>query len=85
MAEGKRTISDVIDRVANAVSEVIPDSMSQEAERNLRALLQSLFDRLDLVTREELEVQEAVLARTRVRLEEMEERISDLEEKLLRE
>jgi BMFP domain-containing protein YqiC len=56
--------------------------MTQELERNLRGALQAAFDRLDLVTREELEVQEAVLARTRARLEEMEKRVTELEERL---
>jgi hypothetical protein len=48
----------------------------------VRAALQGVFDRLNLVTREELEVQEEVLARTRARLQELEKRIAELEEKL---
>jgi BMFP domain-containing protein YqiC len=57
----------------------MPAGMTQEVERNLRGALQAAFDRLDLVTREELEVQEAVLARTRARLEQMEKRVAELE------
>ncbi len=54
----------------------------QDVQKNLRAALTGAFERLDLVTREELEVQEQVLTRTRARLEEMERRVAELETKL---
>jgi len=47
---------------------------------NLRGALQAAFERLDLVTREELEVQEEVLRRTRERLEQIETRVAQIEE-----
>jgi hypothetical protein len=68
-----------IDRVLDDLRARIPSGVGADLERNLRAALQGMFDRLDLVTREELEVQEAVLARTRARLEEMERRVAELE------
>lgn len=74
----------ILEQVAEAVGKAVPEGLTREVEKNLRAVLQSVFDRLDLVTREELEVQEQVLARTRARLKEMEQRIAELEEKLLR-
>jgi len=49
----------------------------------MRAALQSTLERLDLVTREELEVQQAVLARTREKLQELEKKIVALEKQLL--
>lgn len=73
------TPSGLIDQIAEQVSRLLPQGLSQEMRRNLHAALRSTFDRLELVTREELEVQELVLARTRARLEEMERRIAELE------
>ncbi len=72
-----------LDQFVSAVSRVLPQG-PRDIEKNVRAALQSVFDRMDLVTREELEVQEAVLARTRARLQEMEKKIAELEEKLLK-
>jgi len=72
----------ILDQVAEAIGKAVPEGLTREVEKNLRAVLQSVFDRLDLVTREELEVQEQVLARTRARLAEMEKKIAELEEKL---
>ena len=48
-------------------------------ERNFKSLLQSALARMDLVTREEFDVQTAVLARTREKLEALEARLKDLE------
>jgi len=66
------------DEIFAAVGRVLPRG-SADLEKNVKAALTAAFDRLDLVTREELEVQEAVLARTRARLEELENRIAALE------
>ena len=54
--------------------------MRDDLEQNFRSLLQSSLSRLDLVTREEFEVQQAVLARTREKLEALELRLKSLEE-----
>ena len=50
-----------------------------DLQKNLKALLQQQFARLDLVTREEFDTQSKVLARARARLEELEQRIAELE------
>ena len=71
----------IIDQFVAALSRVLSRG-PQDIEKNLRAALQGVFDRLKLVTREELEVQEQVLQRTRARLQELEKRIAELEEKL---
>ncbi len=78
MIDPKRVIDDLTGTVARA----FPQGLTREAEKNLRALLQSALARLDLVTREELEVQEQVLARTRERLQAMEKKLAELEERL---
>ncbi len=73
----------IIDKVSAAVSNVLPSQLSSDVQKNMRAALQSTLERLDLVTREELEVQQAVLARTRVKLQELEKKIATLEKQLL--
>jgi hypothetical protein len=73
--------SKIIDQFVAAVTRVLPEG-PKGFEKNLRASMQGVFDRMNLVSREELEVQEQVLARTRARLQELEKRIVELEEKL---
>lgn len=73
--------TDAIDEILQAVTRLLPQT-PEDVKRNLHGALAGVFDRLDLVTREELEVQEAVLARTRARLKEMEERVAALERRL---
>lgn len=69
----------VLDDLAGAAARAFPQGLTREAETNLRALLGAALARLDLVTREELEVQEQVLQRTRERLQAMEKKLAELE------
>lgn len=75
------TDTKTIDEIVAAVTRLLPEG-PKGLEKNLRAAMQGVFDRLKLVSREELEVQEQVLQRTRARLQELEKRIAELEEKL---
>ena len=52
----------------------------QDIKKNIRSALQSTLSRLDLVTREEFDVQAELLSRTRAMLEEMEQRVRELEQ-----
>ena len=61
------------------VEGVMRDSPAQDLERNLRAVLAGWFDRLDLVLREDFEVQRKLLERAQARLAELEARVADLE------
>jgi ubiquinone biosynthesis accessory factor UbiK len=70
-----------LDQLTAAVSSVLPQQLGNDVKRNMRAALQAALGRLNLVTREELEVQEAVLARTRQKLQELEKKITALEQK----
>ena len=56
--------------------------MKAELEQSIRNILHNTFDKLDLVTREDFEVQSAVLQKTRIKLEQLEKQLSELEEKL---
>lgn len=55
------------------------DNLRQDMEQQFRAVLQASFDHMDLVTREEFDVQKAVLARTREKLEALEKQLAELE------
>jgi ubiquinone biosynthesis accessory factor UbiK len=68
----------LLDQVMEIVARALPQT-PQDARRKLQAALAGVFDRLDLVTREELEVQEAVLTRLQQRVRELEAKIASLE------
>ena len=71
-----------IDKLAKTLAEALPQglrSVRDDLEKNFRSVLQSGLGKLDLVTREEFEVQEAVLARTRQKLEALESRLGKME------
>jgi BMFP domain-containing protein YqiC len=75
-----RMIPKALDEVIETVTRLLPQT-PEDVRKNMRAALAGVFERFDLVTREELDVQEAVLQRTRARLEELEKRIAELEAK----
>ena len=74
----QKTLNDVTQRIR----EVLAASPAADLEKNLRAMLTSLFARLDLVTREEFDVQRQVLLRTREQLTRLEAEVAALEAKL---
>lgn len=69
----------LVDEISARIKEVMARTPAADIERNLRATLAALFTRLDLVTREEFDVQAAVLARTREKLVILEARLAELE------
>jgi ubiquinone biosynthesis accessory factor UbiK len=72
----------MLDDLARRLSETVPPGLTalrDDLERNFRAVLQSGLARLDLVTRQEFDVQSGVLRRTRERLEQLESRLAQLE------
>ena len=73
-----------IEQIMSTLRAALPQQLAQDAEKNMRAALLSVFERLDLVTREEFDVQSAVLARTRSKLESLEKQVAELEQKLLK-
>jgi len=71
-----------IDDLARRLSAALPPGITalrQDLETNFRSVLQAGLARLDLVTREEFDVQAAVLKRTREKLEQLEARLAELE------
>ena len=73
-----------IDDLARQISNSLPagvKGLQQDVEKNVHTLLQGAFARLDLVTREEFDVQTKVLLRTREKLEALERLVAEREQK----
>ncbi len=69
----------LLDDINEKLKAVMAQSPAADLERNLRAMLGAGFARLDLVSREEFDIQREVLARTRARLAELEKQVAALE------
>ncbi|EIC20618.1 ubiquinone biosynthesis accessory factor UbiK [Thiorhodovibrio frisius] len=72
-----------LDELARRLSAAMPKGMQvlqEDLQRSMRATLEAGLNRLDLVTREEFDIQAAVLARSRAKLEALEARIAELEQ-----
>ena len=69
----------LFDDLGKRIDEAVRNSPAQDIGRNLRALLAAWFDRLDLVLREDFEVQKQLLERAQAKLAELEARIAELE------
>ena len=70
------------DEIASKISDAIAASPAKDVEKNVRAMMSSAFTKLDLVTREEFEIQQDVLAKSREKLTALEQRVTELEAKL---
>jgi ubiquinone biosynthesis accessory factor UbiK len=72
-----------LDELARQLAQAVPKNLralGEDLERNFKALLQSGLERMDLVTREEFDLQAAVLERTREKLEQIDARLAELEQ-----
>ena len=69
-------------KIADAIVDVLPKDIAKDVQGNTRVVVQSALEKMDLVSREELDVQEKVLQRTREKLDALEVRITELEQKL---
>lgn len=71
-----------LEEIAKQISEAVPPgvrSMAENAEARIKQVLQTQLGKLDLVSREEFDIQSQVLIRTREKLEAMESRLAALE------
>ena len=76
---------DKLDDLARRLSSLVPPSVREgreELQENFKSVLQTGLAKLDLVTREEFEVQRAVLLRTREKLDELQRTVAELEAQL---
>lgn len=77
--------SQKFDEIAKKLSDMVPErikDLSGDLQKNFRSVLQSSFSKMDLVTREEFDVQAKVLAKTRAKIDELEQKIAVLEAQL---
>lgn len=77
-----KAVSGAIEGVVENLRRAMPSGLTQEVEKNFRAALTAALAKLDLVTREEFEVQSQVLARTRAKLEVLEKQVAEMEKML---
>ena len=82
MTEKNYSQMELLDRLMDTAKAVIPESLGKDVRDNLRGAVQEVLSDLDVVTREELDVQKAVLSKTREKVDEMETIIADLEQRL---
>jgi len=75
-------LDDIAKRLGNAMPGAAK-AVQADIEKNLHAATQSVFAKLDLVTREEFDVQTKVLARSRAKIEQLEQQVAELEARLL--
>jgi hypothetical protein len=78
MAFDPRLIDDLARRLAGSVPESV-SALRRDLEQNFKGVLQSQLARMDLVTREEFDVQASVLKRTREKLAALEKRLAEIE------
>ncbi len=66
----------------NKINQALENSPAKDIEKNVKSMMTQGFSKLDLVTREEFDVQSQVLAKTRSKLEALEQRVLELEARL---
>lgn len=72
----------ILDDLSNKMSALLAATPAKDIEKNAKAMLSSMLGKLDVVTRDEFDVQTQVLARTREKLTALEARVEALEKKL---
>lgn len=71
----------IIDEIASKISRMVSETPAADIEKNLHALLRGAFTKLELVSREEFDIQAQVLQRTREQLDALEQRLAELEDR----
>ena len=72
-----------LDDLSSRIKELLQQSPAKDLDKNLRALMSGTFVRMDLVTREEFDIQKAVLSRAREKIAELEKRLAELEKQVM--
>ena len=72
----------ILDQLMKALNGVLPPGLTDDIRDNMQAVLRARLTDLGLVTREEFEIQSALLARNQIKLQELEKLARDLEQKL---
>jgi BMFP domain-containing protein YqiC len=72
----------MLDSMMKAIRAVLPPELADDVKQNIEAVVKSNFERMNLVTREQMEIQEKILNRTRERVIELERKIKLIEDSL---
>ena len=73
-----KQINSLVETIANAIPEQL-ENIPKNTQKNMRSTLSSAFEKMNLVTREEFDLQTNVLAKTRQKLESLEKKIAEFE------
>jgi hypothetical protein len=71
--------ADKLNEISNKIKEIVSSSPLGDAEKNIHALLKGVFTKMELVSREEFDVQAEVLRNTREKLNQLEAKLAELE------
>ena len=77
----------ILDEMARKLADSMPGGikvMQSDLEKNARAVLESMLSKMNLVSREEFDIQAAVLARSRAKIDALEKQIAELEQQVLK-
>lgn len=79
-----KTPDEFLDQIARQVNDLIEQSRAsgQDIQNNVKALIQSQLNKLDVVSREEFDIQQNILEKTRTQIEQLQQQLSDLEKRL---
>ena len=72
----------MIDKLRAAIKSILPPELGDDLRHNIDAVIKRNFEKMNLVTWEQFEIQEKILIRTRQRLTELEKQVKELEEKM---
>ena len=82
MNDFQNSAGDIIQKIMETAKAAVPEGLSNEVRGSVKAAIQEVISDLDVVTREELEIQKAVLEKTRAKVDDLETVIAELEAKL---
>ena len=78
-------LKEKIETAISDITKILPedlDILKDDLEKNIRATLNATFSKMELVTREEFDIQASLLSRTRAKLEALQKKLSEIEKKL---
>lgn len=73
--------AEILDKITSQISALLPEGAGQDLKHNIQQVLARQLNKLDVVSRDEFEAQQAVLLRTREKLDALEKQVSELENK----
>ena len=74
--------TELLEKIASQISQLMPQSGGEDLKKNIQQVLARQLNKLDVVSRDEFDAQQAVLLRTREKLEALEKTVKELEDKL---